>query len=107
MATPRKTTAVDPLVAELPPMTEAKPESAWDVKFEVEISPYVVSGKTYFRFQILDHSFKAYAGDYTGHQDAGFHSATDAEGGASEYIDRIRSAVELKLNVPDSYTITL
>jgi hypothetical protein len=105
MATPRK--AVDPLVAELPPIPEAKPESANDVKFEIEISPYVVSGKTYFRFQVLDHNFKAYAGDYTGHQDAGYYTANDAEDGAVEYIKRIRHAVELKLNVPDSYTITL
>lgn len=107
MATPRKTATVDPLVAELPPLTEAKPESAYDVKFEVEISPYVVGGRTYFRFQILEHNFKAYVGDYTGHQDAGYEFALDAEAAAGEYIDRIRHAVELKLNVPDSYTITL
>lgn len=106
MATTRKA-AVDPLVEELPPVQESKPNEASDVTFEIEISPYVVSGKTFFRWEIVTHNYKAYAGDYSGHRDSGYSSATDAEGGAHEYVERVRHAVELKLNVPDSYTIIL
>lgn len=106
MATTRKA-AVDPLVEELPPVQESKPTDALDVKFEVEISPYVVSGKTYFRWEIVSHNHVIYVGDYSGHRDSGYEHALDAEAGAEEYINRIRHAVELKLNVPDSYRITL
>lgn len=106
MATPRKP-APDPLKEELPPATDPKPDKAYDVKFEVQIVPYIISGQTLFRWVILDHNHKGYVGDYSGHQDAGYESETDAEGGAELYVDRIRHAVDLKLNAPDSYTITL
>lgn len=107
MATPRKAAAVDPLVAELPPATEPKPTTAEDVTFEIQISPYVVSGKTHFRWEILDHNHRGYVGDYSGHRDGGFETPQDAEDDAAIYVARIRHAVELKLAVPDSYTITL
>lgn len=106
MATARKT-QVDPLVEELPPAPEPRPQEASEVKFTVEISPYIVGGSTYFRWTVRDNTHKGYTGDYAGHSDSGYHSATDAEGGAEEYIERIRHAVDLKLAVPDSYTITL
>lgn len=103
MATTRKA-AVDPLIAELP---EAKPKDSLEVKFEIQISPYVVQGRTRWRWEILDHNFKGYSGDYSGHRDANFDTAVDAEADAEVYIERIRAAVQLKLDVPDAYTITL
>lgn len=106
MAAARKP-AVDPLVEELPPTPELKPGTAADVKFEVQITPYVIGGKTNYRWEILDHSHKGYVGDYAGHRDAGFESGPDAEDNAAAYVDRIRQAVELKLNAPDAYRITL
>lgn len=106
MATARKA-APDPLKEELPPAAEPKPDNATDVKFEIQISPYVVGGKTYFRWTILDHNHKGYVGDYSAHSDSGYEHALDAEGGAEEYVDRIRHAVDLKLNAPESYRITL
>lgn len=106
MAT-RKAPAVDPLIEELPPAPDAKPESADEVKFDVQISPYVVGGKHYFRWEILDHNHKGYVGDYSGHRDSNFETDQEAVSNATDYIARIRQAVELKLNAPDSYRITL
>lgn len=106
MATPRKQ-QVDPLVEELPPAPEPRPQEASDVKFTVEISPYVIGGSTYFRWTVRDNTHKGYSGDYAGHSDGGYDTAPAAEFGAHEYIDRIRKAVQLKLDVPNSYTITL
>ena len=107
MAAARKP-AVDPLKEELPPVPEEpKPESAADLFFDVEISPYVVGGQHYYRWTILDHNAKAYAGDYVGHTEAQYLSSEQAEQQAAEYVNRVRAAVELKLNMPDSYRITL
>lgn len=106
MAT-RKPAAVDPLVQELPPAPEPKPESADDVFFDVQISPYVVGGKNYYRWTILEHNHTGYVGDYTGQGDAGFAEPEEAEANATEYVKRIRAAVNLKLNAPESYRITL
>lgn len=106
MATTRKA-ATDPLVEELPPVQESKPTTATDVAFEFEISPYVVTGKTFFRWDIIDHGFAGYIGDYRGHRESGYETTQAAEAGAAEYVARVRHAVELKLNVPDSYTVTL
>jgi hypothetical protein len=99
--------AVDPLIEELPPVQESKPTSADDVEFEIEISPYVVGGKTYFRWEIIGHTYSSYIGDYVGHRDSGYDEPKDAETGAAEYVARIRHAVDLKLNVPDSYRYVL
>lgn len=106
MATARKA-AVDPLVEELPPAPEPKPGTAAEVKFEIQITPYVVSGTTFYRWEILDHNHKGYVGDYAGHRDSGFRIPEDAEADAALYVDRVRQAVTLKLNAPDSYRITL
>src|SRR5688572_22694839 len=106
MATPRKA-AVDPLKEELPPAPEPKPSKAEEVYFDVQIAPYVVSGKHYFRWTVIDHNHKGYVGDYSGHNESGFINPSEAEESAQEYVDRIRAAVELKLNAPDSYVITL
>lgn len=106
MATPRKP-VVDPLIEELPPADEPKPESATDVNFVVEISPYVVSARTFFRWEIVENTYKSYTGDYVGHRDSGYYTTVEAEAGAADYIQRVRQAVELKLSVPDSYRITL
>jgi hypothetical protein len=107
MATARKTPAVDPLVAELPEVEEPKPTKGTDVKFEIEISPYVVQGETFFRWTIIDHNAKPFIGEYSGQSEASYKSAETAEIGAALYVDRIRHTVELKLNAPDSYRITL
>lgn len=107
MATPRKAAAVDPLKEELPPAPEAKPTKASEVTFEVQIQPYVIQGKTYFRWEILDHNHKGYVGDYSGHRDSGFHDPDSAVADAEAYVTRIREAVDLKLNAPDAYVITL
>lgn len=106
MATARKT-QVDPLVEELPPAPEPRPTQATDVGFTVEIAPYIVGGSTFFRWTITDNTHNGYAGDYTGHTESGFPTAEKAETGAAEYVERVRHAVQLKLDVPDSYTITL
>lgn len=84
--------------------------NASDITFDVEISSYVVGGRTYFRWLILDHNGKGYVGDYAGHSSpAGIDlpSADAAEDNARDYIRRIREAIELKLNAPDAYRITL
>lgn len=108
MATPRKTAAKpDPLTEELPPAPEPKPESAEDVYFDVQISPYVVGGKTHFRWEILEHNHTGYVGDYSGHRDSGFDTPAEAENAAAQYVARVREAVRLKLSAPDSYRITL
>lgn len=107
MATTRKA-VVDPLIEELPPEQESKPTTAADVSFEIEIMPYVVSGETYFRWIVVNHNAREFIGDYSGHTsvpDAGLRTASEAEANAREYVGRVRHAVELKLNVPDSYRI--
>lgn len=84
--------------------------SADDVTFDVEISTYVASGKTWFRWTILDHNAKGYVGDYSGHKsypDKPLHSRDEAEASARDYVNRIREAVQLKLNAPGAYRITL
>jgi hypothetical protein len=104
MATARKTT-VDPLAEELP--DEPKPVKASEVEFEVQILPYVVTGKVYYRWTILKNNKRGWVGDYAGHNDSGYESPEAAEDAASVYVERIRVALDLKLNVPDAYTITL
>lgn len=106
MATARKP-AVDPLKEELPPAPEPKPKNASEVYFDVQISPYVVGGRNYFRWEILEHNHTGYVGDYSGHRDSNFDSAEEAEKDARQYVERIRAAVDLKLNAPESYVITL
>jgi hypothetical protein len=107
MATPRKKAETDPLVEELPPAPEAKPTKADEVQFDVQISPYVVGGKHFFRWEILDHNHKGYVGDYSGHRESGFEDTESAESNVREYVSRVRQAVELKLSAPESYRITL
>jgi hypothetical protein len=104
MATARKTT-VDPLAEELP--DEPRPQHALDVQFEVQIVPYIVTGTVYYRWTILKNNKRGWVGDYAGHNESGYPTADDAENGAALYVERIRHAVDLKLTVPDSYTITL
>jgi len=104
MATARKP-AVDPLTEELPP--EPRPSSAGDIRFEVQISPYVVSGTVFYRWAIVTNSHKDYVSDYTGHNNSGYRTADEAEDAAVEYVERIRQTVDLKLNVPDAYLISL
>lgn len=104
--------AVDPLIEELPPEQESKPVSAADVKFDVEISSYVAGGRRYFRWTILDHNGKGYVGDYSSHSSVlpdgrTLNSSDEAEDDAREYIRRIRETIELKLNAPDAYRVTL
>lgn len=109
MATTRKA-AVDPLVEELPQVQESKPNTANDVKFDVEISAYVAGGSNFFRWKIVDQNAKEYVGDYTEHvsvPDAGLRSAEQAEANAKEYIERVRQAIDLKLSAPEAYRITL
>jgi hypothetical protein len=53
------------------------------VKFEIEISPYVVQGETFFRWTILDHNAKAFVGEYAGQTEASYKTAKDAETGAA------------------------
>lgn len=109
MVTTRKA-AVDPLVEELPPEQESKPITADDVRFEIEIMPYVAAGSTYFRWILVNHNAKGFVGDYSGHMslpDARLRSTDEAENDAQDYVERIRHAVDLKLNQPDSYRITL
>jgi hypothetical protein len=66
-----------------------------------------VTGKVYYRWTILKNNKRGWVGDYAGHNDSGFESPEAAEDGASVYVERIRVALDLKLNVPDAYTITL
>jgi hypothetical protein len=106
MAATRKA-AVDPLIEELSPGQESKPDSPDDVVFDVQISPYVVGGKHYFRWEILNHSYKSFAGDHSGRRDAGFYTQKEAEDDAKRHIVDIRAVVELKLNAPGSYVITI
>lgn len=106
MAT-RAAAKVDPLVEELPISEEPRPKRASDVKFEIEISPYVVGGRHFFRWVIIDHNAKPYIGDYVGHNDSSYESTAEAEIGATEYVDRIRYAVDLKLSAPEAYRITI
>lgn len=104
MATARKTT-VDPLTEELP--DEPRPRHALDVQFEVQIVPYVVTGSVFYRWTILKNNKRGWVGDYSGQTESGFSTAEAAEDGASVYVERIRYALDLKLNAPDAYTITL
>ena len=104
MATARKTT-VDPLAEELP--DEPKPLRASEVEFEVQIVPYVVTGTVFYRWTILKNNKRGWVGDYAGHNESGFATAEAAEDNAALYVERIRHAVDLKLNVPDAYIITL
>lgn len=106
MATARKP-AVDPLVEELPPAPEQRPSAATDVSFQIQISPYVAAGKHFFRWVVLEHTHKGYVGDYAGHGESGFYSVSEAERGAREYVARVRQAVELKLNAPESIILTM
>jgi hypothetical protein len=106
MAT-RKPAGVDPLITELPEAEEPRPKTASDVFFDVEISPYVVSGEHFFRWTIVGHNAQDYVGSYVGQSQNSHKTAGEAEESAAEFVSRIRHTVDLKLNAPDSYRITL
>lgn len=107
MATLKKP-AVDPLVEELPPEpVEPSPAKAEDIKFTVQVSPYVVNGDVFYRWQIIDHEAKAYIADYSGQGNSGLPAKEIAETDAAQYVERIRHTVDLKLNLPEAYTVVL
>lgn len=106
MATPRKA-ATDPLLDELPEHPDPAPMTASDVTFQVVIEPYIVGGEFFYRWRIADHSHQNHVGSYVEAGNAGLKTAGDAESDAKRFVDRIRHTVELKLNSPAAYKITL
>lgn len=106
MATTRKA-ATDPLLDELPPHPDPRPDSANDIKFTVEISPYVVGGTVFYRWGIVDHTHRNHIPDYIGQGNGGHPTKAHAEKDAATFVERIRHTVNLKLTAPDAYTITL
>lgn len=104
---PTKTKVHDPLIDELPPAEERKPQTPEEVKFDVDVEPYVTGGKIYWRWTIVDHNAKGYVGDYSGHSNAALHCAECAADDAKEYVARIRQTLALKLSAPDVMRLTI
>lgn len=107
MATPRKAAATDPLLEELPEHPDLAPKNAGEVTFQVSIEPYIVAGEFWYRWRITDHTHQNHVGSYVEAGNAGLKSSEEAEDDAKRFVDRIRHTVELKLNAPESYKITL
>ena len=104
MVAPKK---IDPLIEQLPPNAPLQPLSAQDVEFTVEITPYIFLGQTYWRWEVIEHGFKGYAGDHTGQREGQFPTSDLAERAAREHVARIREVIQQKLDAPNSYRITL
>lgn len=106
MATRRKA-ETDPLIEELPEPTEPRPESADDVKFDIDISPYVVNGAVFYRWDLVSHTHETHIGSYAGHNSPSHMTAEAAEEDARAYVSRIRHTLALKLDLPETVRITL
>lgn len=112
MATPRKAAAPDPLTEELPPVPEVPcPASADEVEFEVSIVPKLMGGQIVWDWEIVSNTLAQHVGDYSGMKSDclidRYKSADEATREAKEYVQRIRNAIDLKLNMPTAYKFVL